>query len=57
MKRPFHKWDKSDKVEDIECVKAYYGYSDTKARESLRLLSEEQIQQLKKQTDIGGLKD
>jgi hypothetical protein len=57
MKRPFHKWDKSDKVEDIECVKAYYGYSDTKARESLRLLSEEQIQKLKEQTDIGGLKD
>jgi hypothetical protein len=57
MKRPFHKWDKSDKIEDIECVKAYYGYSDTRAQEVLQLLSEEQIQQLKKQTDIGGLRN
>lgn len=56
MKRPFHKWDKPEKIEDIECVKAYYGYSDTKAQEVLQLLSEEQIQQLKKQTEIGGLR-
>jgi len=55
QKRPFAKWVKSEKSEDIECIKATYGFSDTKAREALRLLSNEQIQQLKEQTDIGGL--
>jgi len=55
QKRPFAKWVKSEKSEDIECIKSVYGFSDTKAREALRLLSNEQIQQLKEQTDIGGL--
>jgi hypothetical protein len=55
QKRPFAKWVKSEKSEDIECIKAVYGFSDIKAREALRLLSNEQIQQLKEQTDIGGL--
>jgi hypothetical protein len=55
-KRPFVKWVKSDKSEDISCIKQVYGFSDTKAREALRLLNDEQIQQLKKQTDIGGLR-
>lgn len=57
MKRPFHKWDKPEKIEDIECVKTYYGYSDTKAREALQLLSEEQIQKIKEETEIGGLRN
>ena len=46
QKRPFAKWIKSEKSENIECVKAYFGFSDSKAKEALRLLSEEQIQQL-----------
>jgi hypothetical protein len=55
-KRPFAKWVKSEKSEDIECVKQVYGLSDSKAREALRLLSDEQIQKLKEQTGIGGLR-
>ena len=54
QKRPFAKWVKSEKSEDIECVKLVYGLSDSKAREALRLLSDEQIQQLKEKTDTGG---
>lgn len=53
-KRPFAKWVKSEKSEDIECIKLVYGLSDSKAREALRLLSDEQIQQLKEETDTGG---
>jgi hypothetical protein len=56
QKRPFAKWLKSEKSEDLECIKSYYGFSDSKAREALRLLSKEQIQELKLQTDIGGLR-
>jgi len=54
QKRPFAKWVKSEKSEDIECVKLIYGLSDSKAREALRLLSDEQIQKLKEKTNTGG---
>ena len=53
-KRPFTKWAKSEKSEDIECIKIIFGYSNSQAREALRLLSDEQIQELKRKTDIGG---
>jgi len=57
MKRPFNKWAKAEKSEDIECIKTYFGMSNSKAREALRLLSDEQIQQLKEKTDTGGLRN
>ena len=53
-KRPFMKWVKPEKAEDLECVKRYYGISTTKAREALSLLGDEQIQQLKALNDKGG---
>ena len=56
QKRPFAKWIKSEKSDDLECIKQVYGFSDSKAREALRLLSKDQIQQLKEQTDTGGLR-
>jgi hypothetical protein len=55
QKRPFAKWVKSEKSDDLECIKTVYGFSETKAREASRLLSKEQIQQLKEQTQTGGL--
>jgi hypothetical protein len=55
MKRPFAKWAKSEKNDDIACVKMVYGLSDSKALDALRLLTKEQIQQLKKETFTGGL--
>ena len=55
QKRPFAKWVKSEKSDDLECIKQIYGFSESKAREALRLLSDEQIQQLKEQTQTGGL--
>ena len=56
QKRPFAKWVKAEKSEDLECIKHVFGLSDQKAREAKRLLSNEQIQQLKEQTDTGGLR-
>ena len=56
QKRPFAKWIKTEKSEDLECIKQVFGLSDQKAREAKRLLSNEQIQQLKEQTDTGGLR-
>jgi hypothetical protein len=54
QKRPFAKWVKAEKSEDLECIKQIFGFSESKAREAVRLLSKEQIQKLKEQTDIGG---
>jgi len=57
QKRPFAKWaKKSEQGEDIECVKQIFNYSNSKASEALRILSKEQIQKLKEQTDTGGLR-
>jgi Bacteriophage clamp loader A subunit len=56
QKRPFAKWVKAEKSEDLECIKQIFGLSDQKAREARRLLSDEQIQKLKEQTDTGGLR-
>ena len=55
-KRPFAKWVKPEKSEDLECIKKSFNYSDTKAKDALRLLSDEQIQKLKEQTQTGGLR-
>ena len=55
QKRPFAKWVKPEKSEDLECIKTVFQFSNTKAKEALRLLTKQQIQKLKEQTDIGGL--
>lgn len=56
QKRPFAKWVKVEKSDDLECIKQIFGFSNQKARDALRLLSNEQIQKLKEQTDTGGLR-
>jgi hypothetical protein len=56
MKRKFQPWQKSNKVENIECVKTFFGYSDNKAKEALLILTDEQIAEIKIITDKGGMK-
>lgn len=55
-RRPFVKWAKPEKNENIQCVKEFFGFSDKKAIEALRLLNDEQIQKLKEKTEVGGLR-
>ena len=56
MKRKFVPWNKASKDKDIECVKTYFGYSNQKATEALRILTDEQIAEIRKITDKGGVK-
>jgi hypothetical protein len=56
-KRPFAKWIKPVKDENLNCLMVYYGFSEVKAREALNLLSEEQLEVIKQKTDIGGLRN
>jgi len=57
MKRGFQPWQKSNTDENIECVKTYFGYSNAKAKEALRILTDEQIAVIKIKTDTGGVKN
>lgn len=52
-KKRFSKWDKPQST-DIECIKEYYGYSDSKAKQIIGLLTSEQIQELKNKVNKGG---
>ena len=56
MKRKFQPWQKSKQDENIDCVKEYFGYSNAKAKEALRILTDEQIAEIKIKTDKGGVK-
>ena len=50
------KWLSQKKVKDLEVVKEYYGYSNTKAKEALNLLSDSQIDEIKMSLSKGGRK-
>jgi len=52
-RRPFSKWAKKVEPVDLAVVKEYYGYSDAKALEALRILTPDQIDSLKKELDKG----
>ena len=55
-KRRFSPWLRKDKVTDLEIVKQYYGYSNEKASNALKILTPEQINFIKQRLDIGGTK-
>jgi len=55
-KKRFSPWLRKDKVTDLECVKTYYGYSNEKASQALKILTKEQLTFIKKRLDIGGTK-
>ena len=54
-KRPFQKWQKRETLENLDLVKEYYNYSNEKAKEALSILSNAQIEQIKKNLNKGGL--
>lgn len=56
MKRKFQPWQKSEKDKNIDAVKAYFGYSNQKAKEALKVLTDEQIAEIIRKTDKGGVK-
>lgn len=53
-KKRYSPWLKKEKVEDLEAVKNYYKYSNQKAKEALKILSDEQIKFIKSKLEIGG---
>jgi hypothetical protein len=55
-RKRFSPWLRKDKVTDLECVKQYYGYSNEKASQALKILSKDQIAFIKQRLEIGGKK-
>ena len=53
-KRRFSPWIRKDLVDNLDCVKRYYGYSNEKARQALKILSKEQLDFIKSKFEIGG---
>ena len=46
-RKRFTPWLKANKIDDLEYVKEYYGYSNEKAKSALKLLNDEQIKTIK----------
>jgi hypothetical protein len=55
-RKRFSPWLRKDKIKDLECVKQYYGYSNEKASQALKILTKEQLTFIKQRLDIGGTK-
>ena len=55
-KRRFSPWGKKKKIDDLDLVKRYYGYSTDKAIQALRILSPNQIDYIKDKLNKGGKK-
>lgn len=53
-KKRFAPWLKKEKINSLELVKQYYGYSDEKARVALKILTEDQIEYIRQRMDRGG---
>ena len=55
-RKRFSPWIKKQTLEHLELVKEYYGYSHDKALEALRILTNEQLDHIKKSLHKGGTK-
>ena len=53
-KKRFSPWLRKDKIKDLELVKRYYGYSNEKAKQALRILTKEQLNFIKSKFETGG---
>ena len=56
-RRRFSPWLKASRIEDLQYVKQYYGYSNAKAKQALDILTDEQISTLKHKLRKGGMKN
>ena len=53
-KKRFSPWMRKEKIDTLEIIKKYYGYSDEKARSAIKILTQEQIEFIKQKMNTGG---
>lgn len=56
-RKRFNKWIKSEKIDELEIIKEYFGYSTEKARQVISILTPEQITIIKQKLKKGGWDD
>ena len=56
VKKRFSPWLRKDEIKDLDYVKRYYDYSNENAKQSLKLLSKEQLNFIKSKFETGGSK-
>jgi len=56
VKKRFSPWIRKDEIQDLDYVKRYYGYSNEKAKQILKILSKEQLNFIKSKFETGGSK-
>ena len=54
VKKRFSPWLRKDEIKDLDYVKRYYGYSNEKAKQALRILTKEQLNFIKSKFETGG---
>jgi hypothetical protein len=55
MKRKYQPWQKAEVNKDLEPIKEYFGFSNEKAKQALRVLNDEHITLIKEKTNKGGV--
>ena len=55
-KKRFAPWLRKDEIKDLELVKRYYGYSNEKAKQALKILTKDQLNFIKSTFETGGAK-
>ena len=53
-RKRFSPWLKKEKIQDLDTVKSYYGYSNEKAQQAMKILTKDQINHIKAKLDVGG---
>ena len=53
-RKRFSPWLRKDEIKDLDLVKRYYGYSNEKAKQALRILTKEQLNFIKSKFETGG---
>ena len=53
-RKRFSPWARKDSIENLGAVKQYYGYNDDKALQALRILTKDQLDNIKKSLNKGG---
>ena len=54
VKKRYAPWLRKDEIKDLDLVKRYYGYSNEKAKQALRILTKDQINFIRSKFETGG---
>ena len=55
-RKRFNPWLRKEKLDHLDAIKSYYGYSNEKAKDALSILSDEQLSYIESKLELGGQK-